>query len=88
MAVQTSENRTNRYDNYPGKPDDGYGFIYFMRSPSGKAYVGQTTKSLKQRVLSHCYNSGCRFLYKYIKKYGIENFHIDVLSLPLSYQGQ
>ena len=31
-------------------PKDGYGFIYKYTSPSGKSYIGQTVRSLKERA--------------------------------------
>ncbi len=44
---------------------------------NGKQYVGQTIESIKRRWNSHC-KKGC-FLYNAIKKYGKDNFKIDIL---------
>jgi group I intron endonuclease len=64
----------NTYIDFPNTPPFGYGFIYFLRSPSGRAYIGQTTVSISKRLYMHNKSRGCRFLYAAIKKYGIENF--------------
>lgn len=62
------------------KPKDGYGFIYKYTSPSGKSYIGQTSKSLKERAK----NTGigylnCSIFYNAINKYGFENFNYEIL---------
>jgi group I intron endonuclease len=74
----------NTYTDYPNTPPFGYGFIYFLRSPSGKAYIGQTSLAISKRLYMHNKSNGCRFLYKAIKKYGIENFFVgEVGCYPL-----
>lgn len=50
-----------------------------LTSPSGKAYIGQTIKTLKQRLGGHCSTSSCPALSAAIKKYGIENFRAEIL---------
>lgn len=62
------------------KPKKGYGFIYKYTSPSGKAYIGQTCRSLKERAQSD--GSGyvnCSIFFSAIQKYGFENFKIEIL---------
>lgn len=45
---------------------------------NGKAYIGQTIRSLEERLRYHCYdNSGCLAIKSAIDKYGIENFAIE-----------
>lgn len=53
---------------------------------NGKVYIGQTTKSLKERFQKHCWNTGKTDLYhfnmaikKAIKKYGKNNFTIELI---------
>lgn len=55
------------------------GFIYCLTSPSNKKYIGQTTRSVEQRVEEHVKSSQCRILANAIKKYGIKQFKIEVL---------
>jgi group I intron endonuclease len=75
----------NTYTDFPDKPDNGYGFIYFLRSPSGKGYIGQTTVSISKRLYCHTKSKGCRFLYAAIKKYGLDNFFVGAVGCyPLS----
>ena len=69
----------NTYKDFPEQPPVGYGFIYFLRSPSGKGYVGQTIRSVKQRLYCHCHTSRGHSLLKAIVKYGLDNFFVDVL---------
>lgn len=63
------------------KPKAGHGFIYKYTSPSGKSYIGQTKQSLWERaggVTGKGYNK-CRVFYSAIKKYGFENFTVEIL---------
>ena len=51
------------------------GFIYMLTSPSGKVYIGQTTRSIEKRFKQHEYPySCCTALKNAIQKYGWENF--------------
>ncbi|AGE58480.1 GIY-YIG catalytic domain-containing endonuclease [Paramecium bursaria Chlorella virus NY2B] len=52
------------------------GFIYILISPSRKKYVGQTSRSITQRLKDHQYPNNCVFLYKAIQKYSLENFDV------------
>jgi group I intron endonuclease len=70
----------NTYKDFPNKPDAGYGFIYFLRSPSGKAYVGQTTISITRRIQFHSWG-GCRALHSAIEKYGVNNFFVGEVGM-------
>ena len=67
-----------------------YGFIYLIRnSVNGKIYVGQTTKSIKERFQQHkCdAHSGRGFhLHKAITKYGAHAFAIVILGMAFSKQ--
>lgn len=55
------------------------GYIYCLTSPSGKKYIGQTTRTVEQRIDEHTKGSECRILASAIKKYGIAQFEIEVL---------
>lgn len=60
------------------------GYIYKITNiKNGKLYIGQTTRTLKKRFSEHLANA---FKYKYksylytsIRKYGAENFRIDII---------
>lgn len=58
------------------------GLIYMYTSPSGKSYIGQTSRGLKQRAgdsFGHGYK-GCEAFYRAIIKYGgLENFQIKII---------
>ena len=69
----------NTYKDYPEKPKDGFGFIYFIRSPAGKGYVGQTVRSVLQRMRCHVCSKGCRYLYSAIQKYGLDFLFVETL---------
>lgn len=63
------------------RPKHGYGFIYKYTSPSGFSYIGQTTRSLKERAGHEGKGyRGCSRFYEAIKKYKIENFDVDILA--------
>jgi hypothetical protein len=52
--------------------------IYVITSPSGKQYVGQTVRTIKERWEGHCVpNSGCAKLRNAIKKYGKSAFIVE-----------
>ena len=55
------------------------GIIYKLTSPSGKIYIGQTTRSFQQRLKEHITQSGCVILSFALKKYGFENFEKEIL---------
>lgn len=70
---------------------DAYGVIYKATSPSGKVYIGQTTRGLSHRINSHrhtfakflkaektAYTSN-RFLMNAFNKYGFEAFTWEVI---------
>ncbi len=44
---------------------------------NNKVYVGQTTRSLKERWNAHLKPNSCRALYRAIEKYGKENFTVE-----------
>jgi group I intron endonuclease len=50
---------------------------------NGKMYIGQTTQLLRRRWNQHCRvdKRGCSILYRAIKKYGKENFIIEVITI-------
>lgn len=63
------------------RPKKGYGYIYKYTSPSGKSYVGQTIRSLKERSGHNGKNyKGCPLFYKAIKKYGFNSFEVEILA--------
>jgi group I intron endonuclease len=54
------------------------GYIYILKSPSGKIYIGQTIHSIEERFRQHqLKNSHCRSISSAIQKYGWENFEKD-----------
>lgn len=55
--------------------------IYLIISPSGKKYIGQTSRGTRQRWKEHCNmnNKRCPILKKAITKYGADNFVIKQL---------
>ena len=56
------------------------GIIYCLTSPSGKRYIGQTTRPLNTRISEHAKCPGsCILLENAIKKYGIETFLIECI---------
>ena len=60
-----------------------YGIIYCITNTvNGKRYIGQTTRTAKQRLTGHYHShgaNGCRALSGAIKKYGRESFSLEVL---------
>lgn len=47
---------------------------------NGKSYIGQTIKTLNQRVHEHCVGPpGCRAIRRAIDKYGIDNFDKEII---------
>ena len=55
--------------------------IYMITNQAnGKKYIGQTTKSLKQRWVEHNRQTCCRLLSRALKKYGKENFTIEEIA--------
>lgn len=60
------------------------GIIYIIKNKlNDKVYIGQTTTDIKTRFNQHCKNSTLKSrnykLYNAIKKYGKENFYIEIL---------
>jgi group I intron endonuclease len=55
--------------------------IYKHTSPSGKSYIGQTN-NLQRRTRQHRHSSKSptTFFHKAIRKYGFENFSIEILA--------
>lgn len=65
-------NDTNKYE----------GWIYMIQSSKTKnVYIGQTSNSVQKRWTDHlsAYKKGEQVLYKGMRKYGIESFHIESL---------
>lgn len=59
-----------------------FGIIYKITNLiNGKIYIGQTTQSLKARWRQHCNDEkSCRVLHYAIKKYGKENFILEIVA--------
>lgn len=55
------------------------GIIYCLTSPSGKKYVGQTKRSLEQRIKEHMYQKSSCLIHRAIAKYGINNLVVECL---------
>lgn len=57
--------------------------IYLITNKlDGKRYIGKTTQTIEQRWYQHCKNADYghnTYLYKAIRKYGKDNFHIQFL---------
>ena len=58
---------------------NGTGLIYKITSPSGKVYIGQTTRKLNRRISRHATESGCVAMKRAMDKYGRENMKCDVI---------
>lgn len=62
------------------KPQKGKGFIYRYISPSGKSYIGQTIRSLKERAgKDGVQYTNCSIFFRAIQKYGFNNFQFEIL---------
>ena len=56
------------------------GVIYCLTSPSGKKYIGQTSRKLNKRINEHKKMiPGCIALNNAILKYGFDKFQIEIL---------
>ncbi len=56
------------------------GFVYMIIFPSGKKYIGQTTRNVKKRFNEHIKCTGsCVLLENAIKKYGTNNIILETL---------
>jgi group I intron endonuclease len=58
------------------------GYIYIITSPSGKSYIGQTTRSIQKRFRDHQEGSNCAAIYNAIQKYGWDNLEKDWYECP------
>ncbi|AGE60159.1 GIY-YIG catalytic domain-containing endonuclease [Acanthocystis turfacea Chlorella virus WI0606] len=59
------------------------GFIYMLISPSGKSYIGQTTRPFEERFKDHQKpSSGCVAIFRAIQKYGWDNFEKHWYEVP------
>ena len=57
-----------------------YGVVYLIRNGiNGKGYVGQTTQKPRERFVRHCSTGNTPLCYA-IRKYGRENFTVEVLA--------
>ena len=67
-----------------------FGIIYKATTPSGKVYIGQTTRSLEKRIKFHIYSSrykkykACHLFQKAILAYGNENIKWEILEEVVS----
>ena len=55
------------------------GLIYKLTTPSGKIYIGQTTRTLEQRYKEHCSGYEKTIICKAIQKYGSDNISKEIL---------
>jgi len=58
------------------------GYIYMLKSPSGKIYIGHTTRPIEKRIEQHQKSNRCRALYNAIKFHGWGNFEKDWYKCP------
>lgn len=61
-------------------------YIYKIENDiNGKLYIGKTEFSIEKRFKEHCYDSTKQYLnrplYKAMRKYGIEHFHISLIEV-------
>lgn len=71
------------------------GVLYKLTGPTGKAYIGITSKTLAQRWLQHRRNASkgrgddddCPGLYSALRKYGHEQFSVETLAVAASWGG-
>lgn len=59
--------------------------VYRYTSPSGKVYIGLTCRTLGDRAKGGSGYKGCHVFLNAIKKYGLENFKIEIVSDNLTY---
>ena len=67
-----------------------YGVVYVLTSPSGKQYVGQTTKTLRHRISMHkgATKAGATYpINNSIRKYGLDNFDVKILDIAEDQDG-
>ena len=56
-------------------------FIYKITNKiNGKCYVGQTTQAVEHRFYEHCYKNSKSAINNAIKKYGKDNFIVEIIS--------
>jgi group I intron endonuclease len=57
------------------------GFIYKITNTiDNMSYIGQTIHTIQERFKDHCKpSSNCRYLKNAIKKYGKDNFRIELI---------
>ena len=55
------------------------GIIYKLTSPSGKIYIGQTTRTLEARYREHCCGYEKSIISSAIKKYGSDNIIREII---------
>jgi group I intron endonuclease len=59
------------------------GYIYILTSPSGKSYIGQTTRPIEKRFEQHQQSSSrCVAIYNAIQYHGWDNFEKDWYECP------
>lgn len=57
-----------------------YGFIYKITClTNNKIYIGKTTRTIKERWKQHCYDKSTDHFHNAIRKYGKENFKIEII---------
>ena len=57
-----------------------FGIIYKITNKiNGKSYIGQTVQDISKRWKQHCNSKTCRLLHNSIKKYGRENFLLEIV---------
>jgi group I intron endonuclease len=64
-----------------------YGIIYRLISPSGKSYIGQTTRSLEERWNEHVSSNSSGYLSAAIRKYGPNRFGQLVVATAHNQEG-
>ena len=68
------------------KPQEGFGYIYMITSPSEKSYIGQTRLAVAKRWKLHCCSKrGCTYLLNAIHKYGKSMMSVSIIGVyPIS----
>jgi len=63
-------------------PPDGYGFIYKITAPNGKAYIGQTRQTIARRLYLHMWcKTACKAIAAAFDKYGVDQMSVLILGV-------
>lgn len=69
-------------DKLEALPPEGYGWLYLIRAPSGKGYVGKTKTRVAKRYRRHARSNRaheCPYIWRAIQKYGASSMKVSIL---------